>query len=273
MPATVVSCPGKVLLAGGYLVLEPEHAGLVVGTASRFYTVIQDMQDTDAASTSNKPAMRSIVVKSPQFRDAIWRYQLDYRDEDDLSLVQVSDGCVEDFWNASQSLSTFLCRPAQDFPKQVCSACSRCGSQDSSSARSSYSWQYRDLHCRRQRLLFARPFSMFATLASPLSQGLHTCAPGGGCFRTWTLRLLEHYAGGSAQDRARLIGSHGHFARSGHSPTCLWRAIGSSRLRIHQEAYTQRCAICTFSGSGEGRQRLRCIGCHLRLSDISTIRA
>ncbi|CEG81499.1 Putative Phosphomevalonate kinase [Rhizopus microsporus] len=37
----IASAPGKVLITGGYLVLEPEYTGTVIGTSSRFYTVIQ----------------------------------------------------------------------------------------------------------------------------------------------------------------------------------------------------------------------------------------
>ncbi|ELU42518.1 phosphomevalonate kinase [Rhizoctonia solani AG-1 IA] len=61
--ATVVSAPGKVLIAGGYLVLDHRYPGLVVSTSSRFYTVVQP------ASRSEK-----IIVNSPQFENAIWAY-------------------------------------------------------------------------------------------------------------------------------------------------------------------------------------------------------
>ncbi|KAI6026262.1 ribosomal protein S5 domain 2-type protein [Pisolithus microcarpus] len=52
----VVSAPGKVLLAGGYLVLDPAYSGLVVSVSSRFYT---------------------ICVRSPQFIDSTWKYTND----------------------------------------------------------------------------------------------------------------------------------------------------------------------------------------------------
>jgi len=64
---TVVSAPGKVLIAGGYLVLDPAFSGTVVSTSSRFYTVIQD-QAREQANT--------IRVRSPQFLDATWTYNL-----------------------------------------------------------------------------------------------------------------------------------------------------------------------------------------------------
>ncbi|KAF9012325.1 phosphomevalonate kinase [Cyathus striatus] len=62
---TVVSAPGKVLVAGGYLVLDPSFSGTVVSTSSRFYTVVQ-------TGTPNRPNV--IRVRSPQFLDATWQY-------------------------------------------------------------------------------------------------------------------------------------------------------------------------------------------------------
>jgi len=40
MSITVVSSPGKVLIAGGYLVLDQKFTGLVISASSRFYAVI-----------------------------------------------------------------------------------------------------------------------------------------------------------------------------------------------------------------------------------------
>lgn len=66
MDATVVSSPGKVLIAGGYLVLDRAYAGVVVSTSSRFYTVIQNSTGGDAL----------ITVRSPQFLNATWEYSV-----------------------------------------------------------------------------------------------------------------------------------------------------------------------------------------------------
>lgn len=62
----VVSAPGKALLAGGYLVLDPAYSGLVVSVSSRFYTVIRD---GDPSVCPNE-----ICVRSPQFIDSTWKY-------------------------------------------------------------------------------------------------------------------------------------------------------------------------------------------------------
>lgn len=61
--ATVVSAPGKVLLAGGYLILDPKYSGIVVSTSSRFYSVV---------SPASTPGV--ITVHSPQFTNAVWKY-------------------------------------------------------------------------------------------------------------------------------------------------------------------------------------------------------
>ena len=64
--STVVSCPGKVLLAGGYLVLDRAYSGLVVATASRFYTVVEGAAAGQAR----------VIVRSPQFDNAVWAYDV-----------------------------------------------------------------------------------------------------------------------------------------------------------------------------------------------------
>ncbi|KAK7057180.1 Phosphomevalonate kinase [Favolaschia claudopus] len=66
--ATVVSSPGKVLIAGGYLVLDRAYAGVVVSTSSRFYTVVQN--------SSSKENL--ITVRSPQFVSATWAYSVKF---------------------------------------------------------------------------------------------------------------------------------------------------------------------------------------------------
>ncbi|RPD62114.1 Phosphomevalonate kinase [Lentinus tigrinus ALCF2SS1-7] len=83
---TVVSSSGKVLLAGGYLVLDPAYPGVVVSTSSRFYTVL------DAISKSTAPRAEGqiqIRVRSPQFRDASWLYSVDFTGPDGVHVEQV----------------------------------------------------------------------------------------------------------------------------------------------------------------------------------------
>lgn len=71
---TVSSCPGKVLLAGGYLVLDPDHQGFVLSTPSRFYTVVQSEEDAVSSSADGMQRIR-VTVKSPQFLDGLWEYE------------------------------------------------------------------------------------------------------------------------------------------------------------------------------------------------------
>lgn len=84
---TVVSSPGKVLLAGGYLVLDPAYSGLVVSTSSRFYTVI----DAISAPASPTDAPIQIRVRSPQFLDATWLYFVDFDGPDVVRVEQLAD--------------------------------------------------------------------------------------------------------------------------------------------------------------------------------------
>lgn len=65
---TAVSAPGKVLLAGGYLVLDRAYTGLVFGLSARIHVIVQDI------GTSSGVQLSEIVVQSPQFREAQWRY-------------------------------------------------------------------------------------------------------------------------------------------------------------------------------------------------------
>ncbi|OSS45823.1 hypothetical protein B5807_09551 [Epicoccum nigrum] len=65
---TAVSCPAKVLVAGGYLVLDRNYTGLVFGLDARIHCIVEPIKSTSGVSISE------IVVKSPQFRDAIWEY-------------------------------------------------------------------------------------------------------------------------------------------------------------------------------------------------------
>ena len=66
--AVAISAPGKVLLAGGYLVLDRAHTGLVFGLDSRIHVLIEDIP------TSNGIVLNEITVRSPQFLDAVWEY-------------------------------------------------------------------------------------------------------------------------------------------------------------------------------------------------------
>lgn len=67
-PTVAVSAPGKVLLAGGYLVLDRRHTGLVLGLSARINVVAAEIRASAGVQLSE------IVVESPQFLEAQWRY-------------------------------------------------------------------------------------------------------------------------------------------------------------------------------------------------------
>jgi phosphomevalonate kinase len=94
---TTVSAPGKVLLAGGYLVLDPKYTGLVFGLSARIHVVVEDVQEEEAV----------IVVESPQFKDAVWRYEYGVNAEKNVHVKQFQ-GYV------SSALSAPLCWRTQN---------------------------------------------------------------------------------------------------------------------------------------------------------------
>jgi hypothetical protein len=66
--STAVSAPGKVFLAGGYLVLDRAYTALVFGLSARIHILVNDIESSSGVQLSE------IVVQSPQFRDATWNY-------------------------------------------------------------------------------------------------------------------------------------------------------------------------------------------------------
>ena len=81
---TAVSAPGKVLLAGGYLVLDRAYTGLVFGLSARIHVVVRDRD-----STTTEHSQPEIAVQSPQFRDALWAYSYQAAaDEGGMDVIQ-----------------------------------------------------------------------------------------------------------------------------------------------------------------------------------------
>lgn len=60
-----VSSPGKVLVAGGYLVVDREYTGLAFALSARIHVHVQPLPEKTGPQ---------IVVKSPQFSSAEWVY-------------------------------------------------------------------------------------------------------------------------------------------------------------------------------------------------------
>ncbi|KAI0470329.1 ribosomal protein S5 domain 2-type protein [Xylaria cf. heliscus] len=90
MPSTgpiAVSAPGKVFLAGGYLVLDQEYTALVFGLSARISIVAREIK------TSPGVQLSEIVVDSPQFIDAQWRYGYHLAPEDGgIKVTQLHSG-------------------------------------------------------------------------------------------------------------------------------------------------------------------------------------
>jgi phosphomevalonate kinase len=64
--SVLVSSPGKILITGGYLVLEGEYSGSVIGSNAKFLVGIKSKDSDD----------KTITVNSPQFEDLPWSYEL-----------------------------------------------------------------------------------------------------------------------------------------------------------------------------------------------------
>lgn len=77
MTTNAVSAPGKVLLAGGYLVLDRTHTGLSFGLSARIHV---------HAAAGHDATGKRVIVRSPQFQNAAWDF--DVRDE--ARLVEVN---------------------------------------------------------------------------------------------------------------------------------------------------------------------------------------
>lgn len=78
-----VSAPGKVLLIGGYLVLDRKYSCAVFGLDARVHVHIAPVPTTSGVVLSE------ITVKSPQFSNAVWEYG--YRLADLDGGVQVTE--------------------------------------------------------------------------------------------------------------------------------------------------------------------------------------
>ena len=74
MKMTAASAPGKVLLAGGYLVLDRAYNGLTFGLNARIHALVQDVAVHEGH--------QEIGVRSPQFEGAVWRYRFAALDEE-----------------------------------------------------------------------------------------------------------------------------------------------------------------------------------------------
>lgn len=114
---TALSAPGKVLLTGGYLVLDRHYTGTVFALDARIHVIVQQLRKghrrgQSHSSTDVKPAPSTesqsqsvaseeqeaedtIVVRSPQFVNAVWEYGIQRCENGGgVQVIQKGDGSV-----------------------------------------------------------------------------------------------------------------------------------------------------------------------------------
>ena len=115
---TAASAPGKVLLAGGYLVLDRGYTGLVFGLDARIHVVVEPVQTSDGVTLSE------IIVRSPQFRAAEWRYSYRMAEDDGrVEVVQLKGSATSPSihsyttsYDQRDSCISALCLPCRSLP-------------------------------------------------------------------------------------------------------------------------------------------------------------
>ncbi|KAG4304519.1 hypothetical protein PORY_002229 [Pneumocystis oryctolagi] len=80
---TAVSSPGKVLLAGGYLILEPENEGFVLTLSARMVCIVED-----AEKTGEEPQIR---VRCPQFKQPDYFFRVIFDKDNTFLKIQEVD--------------------------------------------------------------------------------------------------------------------------------------------------------------------------------------
>lgn len=121
---TAVSAPGKVLLTGGYLVLDRHYTGSVYALDARIHVIVQQLkkdkdgkiakklsvgelhvnndstkdegENGDGADDTTTPREQEtgevVIVRSPQFLDALWEYRVTrVSDGGGIKVVQLND--------------------------------------------------------------------------------------------------------------------------------------------------------------------------------------
>ena len=105
-PVTV-SAPGKVLLVGGYLVLEAPNPGFVVASDKRFYTNIK----SEKSRSEEKSKSTTIRVISPQFHME-WKYE--YEAENRQLIADLDNASVNPFVEKSLRVCLLYLKPQAD---------------------------------------------------------------------------------------------------------------------------------------------------------------
>ncbi|KAJ5855608.1 Phosphomevalonate kinase eukaryotic [Penicillium soppii] len=107
---TALSAPGKVLLTGGYLCLDRGYTGTVFALNARIHVIVQQLpRDRRGVSSSGTEPQEeegedTIVVRSPQFLDAVWEYGVQRcANGGGVKVIQKGDGKHNPFVETSLS--------------------------------------------------------------------------------------------------------------------------------------------------------------------------
>lgn len=77
---TVVSAPGKVLLAGGYLILEQENEGFVLTLSARMVCIVEDRERNGESA--------EIQVCCKQFRQPDYFFRVIFGENEEVLEIQ-----------------------------------------------------------------------------------------------------------------------------------------------------------------------------------------
>lgn len=105
------SAPGKALIAGGYLVLDRSYSSYVVALSSRMHAVIK-------GQGSNELEKTTIKIKSPQFLDGEWVYDL-LLDEESKFVTKEHNGRKNPFAESTVSTVLAFFNPTQHFEIEI----------------------------------------------------------------------------------------------------------------------------------------------------------
>lgn len=104
---TALSAPGKVLLTGGYLCLDRGYTGTVFALDARIHVIVQQLRrghrrgasgsgPVAEAQSEDQEGQDTVVVRSPQFLDAVWEYGVQRcANGGGVKVVQKGDGYVD----------------------------------------------------------------------------------------------------------------------------------------------------------------------------------
>ena len=100
------SAPGKALLAGGYLVLDPNYGAYVTALSSRMHAVIESSENvTEDYST--------LHVLSPQFKEGDWKYRVKGQE------IEEVNGKYNQFLEATLKTVLAYTEPSNKFHSRV----------------------------------------------------------------------------------------------------------------------------------------------------------